>query len=204
MNNLVTDQLRELESKEQQYVALAVKAECCTLDAFAVLRDIRDAKLFRARGYSTFVEYAKTEWDLSESHSYRMMDAVGVREKLASFGYSQYFRSERSLRELKEVPDSRLEEVAKRAVSESDSPETGVSGKFVKTAKKQLLGAAKKTSPSGGEKKRDALNVSAEKIAQSSKIASETLGRLIRHLGILGLADEFAPTLKKIERRLPK
>lgn len=202
MNDLISPQLQRLEQKEEQYIALSVKADVCILDAFAVMRDIRNERLYQERGYTAFSDYAKKEWKISEAHAHRMISAVDLREKLADYGYSKFFVSERSLREFAGVPDDKLEAVASEAVSEvGDGQATSTT---VKAAKKRVLIGTKKNTHPAGESKGKTLDVSADKIAQSVKICEESLKRLLKHLGVLGLADDFSTPLKKIEKRLPR
>ena len=48
------------------------------------LMAIRDQRLYQAKGYRRFEDYCQAEWDMKQSHAYRMMDAAQVSGLLES------------------------------------------------------------------------------------------------------------------------
>jgi N6-adenosine-specific RNA methylase IME4 len=50
------------------------------------LRAIREGKLYKRRGYSTFEDYCETRWQLSRSYAHRLIDASSVHDILLPTG----------------------------------------------------------------------------------------------------------------------
>jgi hypothetical protein len=79
MENVITRNTAELERLEG-----IIR---CNLQSFyevgRALMEIRDQGLYRdAKGYATFEEYCKKEWDFSRIRAYQLIEAVEVKENV--------------------------------------------------------------------------------------------------------------------------
>lgn len=51
----------------------------------SALREIRDKGLYRdVKGYDTFEEYCRKEWDFSRPRAYQLIEAVTVKDNLST------------------------------------------------------------------------------------------------------------------------
>lgn len=169
------------------------------LDAFAALKEIRDEKLYHAKGYDDFDSYCRKEWEIGSNLAYKNILAVETRARLCTNVQkhdTNKITSEGQLRQLSSVPDESLDDVIEEA--ESIAHEEGLnrlSGRILKKARSRVLGekfgkykAEPKAIPDDvdWEPEKPAVNLPPEKLLQSQRIALESADKLRRHLGALG------------------
>jgi len=161
------------------------------LDMFAMLREIRDEKLYKVKGYSRFEAYCEEEWAIKKSQAYRYIEAGETLERVSPLGDIfdvASISTERHLRELTHVPDEKMESVLE-AASKIAGSESKVTASMLKQAREEVLGtpnAVKKEpisiakeveSPGAGEH-----GLSPEKVEQSLSICLKACDQLDRHL----------------------
>lgn len=80
----------------------------------SALREIRDKGLYRdVKGYDTFEEYCKKEWDFSRPRAYQLIEAVTVKDNLST----TVDIPERQLRPLAHLEPEKQKEAWTKAVS---------------------------------------------------------------------------------------
>ena len=192
---------------EERLDDLEVTVDRCfrtSLDMYAALKEIRDDRLYRVRGYDSFQDYCKDAWDLGRDYVDRCIVAVEVRGRIADYrdvcDVGQIAK-ESQLRELVNVPDDSLEAVLVEACDIAESQEKRVTAKIIKKAKKKVIPppptiVSSDSSPKVVEgeivEESEVPNIPAEveayakmtpeQVAQSKKICLEALAKLDRHL----------------------
>ena len=114
MHDITKSELERLECLEK-VVDTGIRRG---LDAFAALKDIREERLYRARGYESFEDYCKNEWDINRNYAQKNIAAIETRERLCTIVHNHdvsRISSESQLRELVTVPDGSLEKVIEAA-----------------------------------------------------------------------------------------
>lgn len=181
--NQITDEMQRLARLEE----VVDKGVRNMLDAADALKEIRDEKLYKQRGYDNFDSYLSEEWGFGKSYIYKIIKSSETRKRLWTMvpDLDTTNLSERAVRELNAVPDDQLEDVIELARSTAKAEGKRLTTKVVKDAKDEV------TAPK-------ALDLPQEKIDQSYRLALTSVDSLRRHLGILGMLDRYDKTLLQI------
>ena len=140
------------------------------LDAFAALKDIREERLYHARGYENFEDYCKNEWDINGNYAQKNIAAIETRERLCTIVQSHdvsRISSEFQLRELVTVPDGSLEKVIEAA--EEISHEEGLDRLPARILRKARNAVVGKPAKKQQEKKPEKKKVTAEIVDSDQK-----------------------------------
>lgn len=157
------------------------------LDAADALKDIRDEKLYKQRGYDNFDSYLSDEWGFGRSYINKIIKSSETRKRLGTIvpELDTSNLAESAIRELNTVPDEQLEDVIDLARSTAKAEGKRLTTKVLKDARDEVT--APKT-----------LDLPQEKIDQSYRLALTSVDSLRRHLGILGMLDRYDKTLMQI------
>ena len=131
------------------------KLEQTVLDGMAsfvavgeALKEIRDGKLYR-ESYKTFEKYVDDKWGFEKRHAYRLIDAAETSKKLCPSGSQNErvleIKSERQLREIKDVPVDSMEQVVERAAELAGDDK--ITASDLKQARQEVLGEVTATIP---------------------------------------------------------
>jgi len=168
------------------------------------LQMIRDKKLYASKGYDTFDNYCKTEWNYTPQWVSLQIGAAETRNRIAEKCSEETaavpLTNERQLRVLKDVDDAALEAVIDEAASIATEKGSKVTAAVLSRAKERVLGVAPKQPPSPVHQPL-VDDTSPEQSAKSKRLALEGLYALIRHLGILGITSHDR-LLQKVEDEL--
>lgn len=204
-----TLKLRALEKVIDEHVKAFIRVGMA-------LREIQDLELFRGT-HKTFVAYAKERWGFEKSHTYRMMDAAATQQRLSPIGEkvpeAMSLNCESHMRELKDVPDSLLEEVVERAAviaSDSGKPITAAVLREAKKAVAEPVVIDAVSTPVKGMDSEPVEAVAAEPVQaetpRTDPVADRARRQLVERLrgvrldlGNLGLGGKFEPELQRIE-----
>lgn len=201
------------ESTEERLSRLelvASKGLKASLDGFAALGEIRDDRLYLARGYTTWESYCKEVWGISPNYAYKQIQAVECRERVCTMVHTTAaggLDTERQLRELQTVPDESLNDVLEEAdVLATESGASRLTADILKKARVRVLGGRKKKKKPGSGKKPaepfvlevEPLGVPDDKLRDSRAKALKALEQARRHMGILGLDQKWDKTLNKM------
>lgn len=124
-----TERLRELEKTLENAITLAF------VTAGKTLREIRNCRLYRVKGFATFEEYCRVRWKMSRIHAHRLIDSSVVNEILLPIG-NILPANEAVSRELVPLKDpTTITEVWEEAVSTApiENGQPIVTAKHVKT-----------------------------------------------------------------------
>ena len=181
--NQITDEMQRLARLEE----VVDKGVRNMLDAADALKEIRDEKLYKQRGYDNFDSYLADEWGFGRNYINKIIKSSETRKRLGTMvpDFDTTNLSERAVRELNEVPDHELEDVIELARSTAKSEGKRLTTKLLKDAKDEV------NAPK-------ALDLPQEKIDQSYRLALSSVDSLRRHLGILGMLDRYNKTLMEI------
>lgn len=97
------------------------------LEIGKALRSIRDKKLYREEGYSSFEAYLQERWEMSRNKGYQLIAAANILEDLSeAFEQKLLPKSESALRPL--TPLSKIQRIAvwKAALQHSKRPGRGI------------------------------------------------------------------------------
>jgi len=168
------------------------------------LQLIRDQKLYSVKGYSSFDEYCRKEWNYTPQWVSLQIGAAETRHRIASACGDETaaipISNERQLRVLKDVEDCELEAVIDEAAEIAAKKGSKVTAAVLSRAKAKVLGVTPKQ-PSEPKRQPMVDRPSAEQLAKSKRLALEGLYALVRHLGILGIGG-FDSSLQQCEDEL--
>ena len=172
-----------------------------TLDMYHALKEIRDDRLFEQKGYASFAEYCKQEWDIGSSLANKAIVAIDIRDRLKGVIADEIFgkiETEGQIRELTGVPEDKLGDVITAAVEKSKGE--GIShipARVIRDARKDVVeGVARKSEP------QSVYDIDSEILEKSSRKCCDLIHSLRKHLGILGMLESFGPSLQKILRKV--
>lgn len=103
------------------------------IDAGEALREIRDSRLYRERGFSTFEDYCRERWGMSRIHAHRKIEASSILEALP-IGNTEPPPPESQLRELaplRDEPDN-LREAWSEATERAEASGQKMTAKIVR------------------------------------------------------------------------
>lgn len=168
------------------------------------LRSIRDKKLYSAKGYGTFEDYCRKEWNYTPQWVSLQIGAAETRNRIAATCSEETaavpLTNERQLRVLKDVDDAALEAVIDEAAALASEKGSKITAAVLTRAKSKVLGSTPKTQPKEPERQ-PMVDVDADQMEKSKRLALEGLYALIRHLGILGI-ESHDRHLQRIEDQL--
>jgi hypothetical protein len=87
----------------------------------AALKEIRDEKLYRIKGYGKFTVYCHTEWGITARRAYQLIDAAEVYNEILASG-AACLPNESQSRALKGFPVSTRADVWKKTISKEKKP----------------------------------------------------------------------------------
>lgn len=168
------------------------------------LQTIRDKKLYSAKGYDTFDDYCRSEWNYTPQWVSLQIGAAETRNRIASTCSEETaavpLTNERQLRVLKDVDDAALEAVIDEAAALASEKGSKITAAVLTRAKSKVLGLTPKTQAKEPERQ-PMVDVDADQMEKSKRLALEGLYALIRHLGILGI-ESHDKHLQRIEDQL--
>lgn len=115
----------------------ALRAEYVTVRA--LLREIRDTRLYLAAGFETFDEYTAQRWELTRRHVDRLIAWDEVAEATQAAGLPAPER-ESHARELADLEPEIAAEIWKETIAEADDQGTAVTAKAVRAKREEMLG----------------------------------------------------------------
>jgi hypothetical protein len=111
------------------------------------LKEIRDSKLYREE-YKTFEKYVSEKWGFEKRRAYQLIDACEANKNLCTIGTrndrSSEIKTERQLRELKDVPVESMAPVVERAAELAGDDK--ITASDLKQARQEVLGEVEATS----------------------------------------------------------
>lgn len=112
------------------------------------LKEIRDAKLYR-ESHKTFEKYVDDKWGFEKRHAYRLIDASETSKKLCPTGSLNErvaeIKTERQLRELRDVPAESIEAVVNKAADIAGDER--ITASDIKQAREEVLAPEAKPEP---------------------------------------------------------
>lgn len=166
------------------------------------LQTIRDKKLFSAKGYDTFDDYCRSEWNYTPQWVSLQIGAAETRNRIASTCSEETasvpLTNERQLRVLKDVDDAALEAVIDEAAALASEKGSKITAAVLTRAKSKVLGSTPKAKEPDHQPLVDA---DMDQYEKSKRLALEGLYALVRHLGILGI-ESHDKQLQRIEDHL--
>lgn len=193
---IALDQLAEHEAVIERGMATFVEVGNALLA-------IRDARLYRATGYSSFEAYCKDRWGMSRFRAYQLIDASEISELLTNVN-SPPLTNESQARELaplKREPEA-LQEVWEEAVERNGGKP---SGREVREVREEVKFS--QIAPPKNDKSRAAVASRNERIVamardgyQTAAISAavgqdeETINRKIREAGLQTVRDRIGAT----------
>lgn len=113
------------------------------VDAGEALREIRDSRLYRTRGFATFEDYCRERWGMSRHNANRKIGASEILAELVPTGTIDSPPPERHLRELaplRDAPDQ-LREAWSEAHERADESGARVTAKLVREVVREKVKA---------------------------------------------------------------
>lgn len=138
----------------------------------SALREIRDKGLYRdVKGYDTFEEYCRKEWDFSRPRAYQLIEAVTVKDNLST----TVDIPERQIRPLARLEPEKQKEAWRQVVSTAKDGK--VTAKHVQQIVKGMTEPQPKTTPKPQEPS-DAMQFATIAISQLERIHPKDPKRL--------------------------
>jgi len=171
------------------------------------LKEIRDNKLYEAKGFSDFSSYCRDEWGYSESMVTRQIVAGNTRMRIESNCPEETAAvpivKEGQLRVLADVDDKALEAVIDEAAELANEKGCKVTATVLKKAKEKVLGkpateSIDKLSTPAPEPS-DGSGLDAVEL-RAKELIADRLRSLRLQLGNLLLAQKLEPHLQAIEK----
>jgi len=176
------------------------------LDAAEALKEIRDNRLYRERGYSSFDQYLADEWGFGRSYINKIIKSSETRKRLGTLvpDLDSSSLAETALRELNNVPDEHLEDIIDMASMTAKTEGKRLTARAIKDAR--ILSSPENSdvpdeSPSSGASEPNPYDLPQDKLDQSRRIALKSVDALRRHLNFLGI-NGYEKTLVKVRGEL--
>lgn len=176
------------------------------LDAADALKEIRDNRLYKERGYSSFDQYLADEWGFGRSYINKIIKSSETRKRLGTLvpDLDSSSLAETALRELNSVPDEHLEDVIDMASMTAKTQGKRLTARAIKDAR--ILSAPETLDvpdevPSNDASESNPYDLPQEKLDQSRRIALRSVDALRRHLNFLGI-NGYDKTLVKVRGEL--
>lgn len=176
------------------------------LDAADALKEIRDNRLYKERGYSSFDQYLADEWGFGRSYINKIIKSSETRKRLGTLvpDLDSSSLAETALRELNSVPDEHLEDVIDMASITAKAEGKRLTARAIKDAR--ILSAPETLDvpdevPISDESESNPYDLPQDKLDQSRRIALKSVDALRRHLNFLGI-NGYDKTLVKVRGEL--
>jgi hypothetical protein len=182
------------------------------LDAADALKEIRDNRLYKERGYSSFDQYLADEWGFGRSYIHKIIKSSETRKRLGTLvpDLDSSSLAETALRELNSVPDEQLEDVIDMASMSARTEGKRLTARAIRDARilstpevDPSTASLEDNAPSDKGSESNPYDLPQEKLDQSSRIALKSVDALRRHLNFLGI-NRYDTTLAKIRGELDK
>ena len=176
------------------------------LDAADALKEIRDNRLYKERGYSSFDQYLADEWGFGRSYINKIIKSSETRKRLGTLvpDLDSSSLGETLLRELNSVPDEHLEDVIDLASMTAKTQGKRLTARAIKDARilsaPETLDVPDKV-PSNDASESNPYDLPQDKLDQSRRIALRSVDALRRHLNFLGI-NGYDKTLVKVRGEL--
>lgn len=176
------------------------------LDAADALKEIRDNRLYKERGYSSFDQYLADEWGFGRSYINKIIKSSETRKRLGTLvpDLDSSSLGETLLRELNSVPDEHLEDVIDLASMTAKTQGKRLTARAIKDARilsaPETLDVPDKV-PSNDASESNPYDLPQDKLDQSRRIALKSVDALRRHLNFLGI-NGYEKTLVKVRGEL--
>lgn len=176
------------------------------LDAADALKEIRDNRLYKEKGYSSFDQYLADEWGFGRSYINKIIKSSETRKRLGTLvpELDSSSLAETALRELNSVPDEHLEDVIDMASIAAKTEGKRLTARAIKDAR--ILSAPETLDvpdevPSSDASESNPYDLPQDKLDQSRRIALKSVDALRRHLNFLGI-NGYDKTLVKVRGEL--